>query len=314
MSQVGTSTDAFNFNVGSLTLVVDTQGVGTPNYYLNDGDNLTKAIKTLDQQVGNLIASVTEKSYDEEITIVSGSPTTNQLVGPVVVSTPITIPTNSRNLNIQQTYIVGAGTLEVYLNGQKLFLNSDYTEVGTAGTASSTITNLSQWEETDVIFFNLDGKGLGGVGSTAYTASNLGSGAQVFSQIAGTEIQHRTLTAGANITLVQNTNDIVISATAGGVVAASGSIYNSNHSLIITNDIALGDTSLFSITLTLPDATTCPGKIFYIKKIALLNTLYIKSVLSQALDGIDVDVTPYGMTIQFDSVTLTSVAGNWYFI
>ena len=316
LSQVGTATDAANFNVGSLSIVVNTQGVGTPNYYLNDGDNLTKGIKTLDQQIGSLMASVNQKQYEEKLTVVASSPSTNQLLAPVSPSTNITIPVNTRNSNIQQTYIVGAGTLEVYLNGQKLFLGDDYNEVGTVGTASTQISNIEQFEDTDVISFEIAGNGVGGIGSTTYTAANLGTypDVNVFSQIAGTELQFRSLKAGSNITLTQSTNEVLISSSAGGVSLASGNIYTSNYSLLASDDIALVDTTTTSITITLPDASTCPGKIFYVKKIALANTLYIKSVLSQSLDQVDVDMTPYAMTILLDSITITSVGSAWWII
>jgi hypothetical protein len=50
----------------------------------------------------------------------------------------------------------------------------------------------------------------------ANTASNVGTGSQVFKQKTGVDLEFRTLTAGSNITLTQNTNDIEIAAIASG--------------------------------------------------------------------------------------------------
>jgi hypothetical protein len=67
-------------------------------------------------------------------------------------------------------------------------------------------------------------------------------------------------------------------------------------------------------TLTIPDATLIQGKILYIKKIDAGNTMYIKSVLSQTLDGVDIDAAPLSITVQFESITIVAVAGNWYIL
>lgn len=50
----------------------------------------------------------------------------------------------------------------------------------------------------------------------ANTGSNLGAGAQVFKQKAGLDLEHRTLVAGANITLNQSATEIQVVAAGGG--------------------------------------------------------------------------------------------------
>ena len=59
------------------------------------------------------------------------------------------------------------------------------------------------------------GGGSGGTGE-ANTASNVGTGAGVFKQKTGVDLEFKSLTAGTNITLTQNANDIEISASGGG--------------------------------------------------------------------------------------------------
>lgn len=59
--------------------------------------------------------------YDVDIEIVASSPTGNQLVGPIIAGTSITLPAS-------QTYT--SNELEVYLNGQRAEVVLDYNFVG----------------------------------------------------------------------------------------------------------------------------------------------------------------------------------------
>lgn len=315
LSQSGSATDAQNINVGGLSIVINTQGTGAPNNYITDGDNLTKAIKELDSQLGDFVAASTEEGYEESLTVVSGSPSSdNEINGPVVVSTNITIPLNSRDFNVQQSYTVGAGTLAVYLNGVRLLVNSDYVEVGSAGDASTQINNSVEFEVDDVLVFKIEGQGVGaGGGASTYTAVNLGStsSANVYKQTAGTQFQFRRLTQGSNITITENADNIVISSSAG-VAASSGNVYIANHTMLSTDDMALADTSSNDVTFTLPDATSVPGHIYYFKKITSANTMFIKSIMGQVLDYVDIDAAPLAITVQMEAVTISSVAGSWW--
>ena len=318
LSTAGNCTDASNVDVGGLSIVTNTQGAGATNNYIVDDENLTKSIKRLDQALGDFVDSISLEGYEEKIDIVSGAPANdNELTGPVSVSTTFSVPLNSRNSDVQQTYVVGSGTLAVYLNGVRLFAGSDYTEVGALASDSYQITTLVILEIDDVLVFKIEGEGAGGGGGGggSYTGANLGtvSSANVFKQLAGSQFQFRRLTAGSNVTITENANDIVISSSSG-VANSSTATKTSSYSVNSTDDVILADTSSGSIILTLPDATSVDGKIYNFKKIAALNSMFVKSISSQTLDGVDIDAAPLDVAIQYESLTLVASGGAWYIL
>jgi hypothetical protein len=76
-------------------------------------------------------------------------------VGTVTAGTGITLPTDSRDGSSFQNYLVGSGDLEVFLNGQKLIVASDYTEVGLVNTFSSSIQMTEDLVDGDAVFFRV---------------------------------------------------------------------------------------------------------------------------------------------------------------
>lgn len=105
-------------------------------------DSLTQALSISAANINDL-ASAALKPYDEGLTVVSGAPAnTNQVTGPLSIGATLTLPEDSRNGSVQKQYIVNGGGLIVFLNGQHLVVNVDYTEVGSSGTLSSTIQLL----------------------------------------------------------------------------------------------------------------------------------------------------------------------------
>lgn len=317
LSQAGASTDASNFNVSGLSISILTQGSGSSNQFIVDDENLTKSIKRLDQALGDFVDSISLEGYEEKIDIVSGAPANdNELTGPIVASTTFAIPLNARNSDVQQTYIVGSGTLAIYLNGVRLFVSSDYTEVGAVDSSSYQITTLVQLEVDDILVFKIEGEGAGaGGGGGTYSGANLGgvSSANVFKQLAGSQFQFRRLTAGSNITITENPTDIVISSSSG-VANSNISVKTSSYALLSTDDVILADSSSGSIILTLPDASAVPGKRYDFKKISALNSMFIKSVSSQTLDGVDIDAVPMDVTTNYESVTIVAGNGAWWII
>jgi hypothetical protein len=315
----GISTDAANINIGgAFSVVVDTQGSGSPNYVIIDGENLTRSIKRLDQAIAEAVGSLDNPSYDEIIDVVSGAPANdNEITGPVSSGTNITIPLNSRNADVQQQYTVGGGTLGIYLNGVRLNRGEDYAEVGTTGDASSVIQTLFDLIVGDVLIFKAEAAngGASGGGGGTYTAVNIGTvkDADVFKTIAANQFQFRRIQAGTNVTVIQTTDTVIISSTAG-VGASQIDTYSANYTLTSAEDVALVQNNGSDVTITLPDAAAVEGKVYNIKKIDAGNTLFIKSVMGQTLDGVDIDAAPLSVTIQFENITMISDGSNWWII
>lgn len=101
--------------------------------------------------------------YEEELRITNtpapGPPDADNESPPVSAGANLQIPLDSRGGDAAQTYLVGAGFLEVYLNGQVLRLDEDWTEVGAPGTASGSIDIQQDLVDGDVLVFRIDTEG-----------------------------------------------------------------------------------------------------------------------------------------------------------
>lgn len=152
---IGPTTNAANVNVGgTFSISVLTQGLGAINNYVVDTENLTLSIKRLDKAIGDIAPELDPSVYDEILTIVSGAPANdNQLTGPVIAGTTITIPADSRNSNAIKTYTVGKGQISVYLNGIRLVLGTEFDEVGTSGSQSNQFKTLIDLVVGDILEF-----------------------------------------------------------------------------------------------------------------------------------------------------------------
>jgi hypothetical protein len=132
-TSAGTCTPPSNQNVSAPFAIAVTQnGTGVGNNIIHDGDNLTLAIKELDEAYGAIIANADNPNYDEPLSVISGVPAnSNQVQGPISANSDLTLPNNSRESEMAQYYTVGLGSLMVFLNGQYLDLNENASMPGT---------------------------------------------------------------------------------------------------------------------------------------------------------------------------------------
>lgn len=279
----GTCTNAVNFNMNApfaITIIQD--GTGSGNFIVNDGDNLTKAVKKLDQAFGVLLASLDNPSYDEPIDIVaSGETPPTSLNGPITIGTTINLPPNTRMASITQYYTVGRGSLQVFLNGQYLRLGVDWAEVGSAGTASSQIQNLQQLEIDDSLEFRISAGGASGGGGGGGVGPQGPPGP--------------TGPAGADAI--------------GGPVAIS--IKTGNYTAMLSDNVLLGDATSGAIIFTLPSAASAVGQVFFLKKIdSSGNVVTVKGNFSELIDGSNT----FLINTQYATVTVVSNGTQYYVI
>lgn len=163
-NSAGTTNAPSNYNVGGLTTAVTQVGTGTGNFAINDGDNLTLAIKKLDRQMEAFVASLNLPTYDEGLVLSSN----------VSAGGTLTLPLNSRLSNTQGMYVVGKGALEISLNGQYLYDSGDWSEIGNPGQASSTITINRALVAGDQIHFRLGSGGAGAGGGSQGPQGEIG--------------------------------------------------------------------------------------------------------------------------------------------
>jgi hypothetical protein len=253
----GASTPAVNEDVGAPFSITITQtGTGLGNYVVNDGDNLTLAIKKLDGAVGNLELSLGEVAYDEVVEIVaSGAVPPNSLNGPIAPGTNITLPNNSRYGDIAQTYAVGKGLLMVFLNGQFLDVESGaYNEVGLPESSSTQIQIQIELVVGDELEIRINAGGGGSGGGPVGPQGPAGPAGP----------------PGADA--------------AGGPVAISTK--TSSYAILNTDCFLAADCTSGNITFTLPVSSGNIGRIFYSKKIdATVNTLTVVGNGSDLIDG-----------------------------
>ena len=284
-TSAGTCVAASNGTVASpFAVLVSQNGTGNGNYIVQDGNNLTLAIKELDQALGGLYASIDAPSYDETVEVVaSGATPPNSLNGPVANGTTITIPLNSRESNSLAQYTVGAGTLLVYLNGQFVDVESGaYTEVGTAGAPSNQIEIVS-----------FPGGGL----------------------VVGDELQFRIVVGGGGSSgIVGPSGPAGATGPAGpaGADALNGPITistkTSSYTVLSTDKFLKGDCTSGNLTFTLPLASVSTSKVFYFKRIdASANTIFVTAAGSDLIDG----VSSIPLTVQWQSLSIVSDGTTW---
>lgn len=279
----------------------------------NTSSSLVTAISTNTMNINALGLALDTNVYDEVMEVVSGAPADdNEITGPVLSGTVITIPLDSRDSDVQEEYIVGAGLLTVYLNGQLLELGVDWLEVGSPGDLSSDIQIMQDLVIEDRLIFrigSLGGFNVGASSGEANTASNVGGGSGVFKQKSGIDLEFRSLVAGANVSIVQNANTIVISSSGGGGGGDSAvTEVSADYTLLGTDYHLRVDAGTGVRNITLPDASAVLGKKYVIKKVdASGNAVNIQTVLGQLIDGLTVQQ----LLTQYESLSIISVGTGW---
>jgi hypothetical protein len=257
-TSAGVTASPYNFNIGTPFAITTTQaGTGSGNYIISDGDNLTLAVKKLDEGYGVILGSLDSPTYDETVDVVSSGgtypPSLNSPVsinGPVANGSYIHLPNNSREGNVPQYYTVGKGILEVLLNGQFIDVESGaYSEVGAAGSPSNQIQIVAfpggGLVVGDELQFRFSGAG-GSAGSEGPSGPPGPAGP--------------TGPAGFNA--------------AGGPVAISTK--TSSYAILTSDCFLMADCTSGDITFTLPVSSGNTGRIFYATKIdSSANTLTV---------------------------------------
>lgn len=278
-NSAGTCSDAVNFNVGApFAVLVTQQGTGEGNYVINDGDNLTLAIKKLDMAFRDLAALLDEPGYFEVVDIVaSGEVPPNSLNSPVASGTLITLPDNSRLGNLPQMYTVGQGVLEVDLNGIDLKYGRDFNEVGTPGQPSDQIEILRELLTGDCLGLRIlvhGGPGGGGSMGPPGPPGIQGPG-------------------GADA--------------AGGPIAISTK--TGDYTVMTSDNFLIGDATGGVLTFTLPPAATGAGHLFYFKKGDVsANAVIVQADGSELIDG----ANSQALTVQYEAFSLVSDGTQWW--
>ncbi len=292
-TSAGVTASPSNYNVGSPFAISVTQaGTGSGNYLISDGDNLTLAVKKLDEGYGVVISSLDSPTYDEIVTVVSSGgtypPSLNSPVsinGPVANGSFVTLPNNSRESNIAQYYSVGKGVLEVLLNGQFIDVESGaYVEVGTAGSPSNQIQLVSFPGGGLVVGDELTFRFSGAGGSAGTEGPQGPPGATGPQGPAGTNAFGNPVTVSTK---------------------------TSNYTFLVTDFVVLGDCTSGAFTVSLPTAASGVGRIFFLKKIdSTSNVLTLQANGTELIDGNNTFLLPS----QWQSVTVVSSGSAWYIL
>lgn len=281
-TSAGATTASVNGDmISPFAIATDQVGTGTGNNFIKDGDNLTLAIKELDEAIGQFFAAINEPAYDQTIDIVvSGATPPTSLNGPVAANTVISLPNNSRLANAVQKYEVGKGYLQVFLNGVYQRLGIDWAEVGVAGSLSNSYQTLIGYVVGDSIELRISGSGGGSSGGG-------GEGP-----------------AGPPGPQSPPGHDA-----AGGPVAISTK--TGNYSLMLTDNVIIVDATSGAVTISLPLSASATGHIFYVKKKdPTANAVIIQANGSELIDGSNTLTT----TTQYESFTLVTDGTQWWVI
>lgn len=212
------------------------------------------------------------------------------LGAPVSSGGSITLPVDSRNGGASKTYVVGAGQLEVYLNGQRQILGSDYSEV-----SSSQIQILRDLVAGDTLTFRIvllqtTITGSGGGSGTLQDAYLLGN---TISTVSGTPL----VVGGSATKVAQFLGDIEVT----GVIDPKGMTLIPQSSSPLGGDPGIWINSAKELVLDRGDAG-----VQNITQVitALSNPTYLNTIMIND-SGFDIAA--------LSAVSISASTGNLYF-
>lgn len=218
----------------------------------------TTSIVEMQAQIDAISMVLDGGSYDEDI--VTGQVYT--------AGDTLDLPVNSREVGSpQQYYTVGKGALQVFLNGQRLSQNvaGGWSEVGTAGSASMTIQIDQDLEDTDIVAFRL---GFGGAGTGSGGGGGGGGSFDINALPVSNVADNADYIAIYDVSLSAQRKQLRSTFLAGLGGFLQVQTYSANHTADANLDtVLLMNVGASNKTFSLPDPTTCGGKVFYFKKI-----------------------------------------------
>ena len=242
--------------------------------------------------------TLTNKTIDAASNTISNLDTTMLAAG--------VLDTDLNAVSASDDTIPSAKATKDYVDAQVGAVSGDSVKVSandtTAGFLNGKLvagTNITFTENNDGGNETLTIDAAGGAGETN-TASNVGTGDDVFKQKTGTDLEFRTIVEGPNFFSTENTDDLTFS-----VLSATRSITTTGNILATDTTVRI-DASSGAVTATLPDATTNSGKIFAIKATDVTNTVTIDTAAGN-IDG-SASVT---LDNQYDSIIVQSNGTNY---
>lgn len=272
--------------------------------YIDAEDNNTNPYAGGQESKYDGVNWIAAPSSDFYFTINSLTLGTNQWP-PMPAGTTITIPKNTRLTGSpQQNYVVGKGTLELYLNGQYLRLNAGngWDEVGASLTNSEKVIIQQDLFDGDELIFRLDATGGPGSGGASAPDDNF------------ITLPTEASADNADFVLIYDMSALAYKKqTRANFLAGlnglrSVNTFSSNQTLNATHDHVRVDCTSGNITITLPLASLNIGVQYTIKKIDASANSVIINPGTDLIDG----SSSLSWNVQYQSFTIVaSAAGTW---